>query len=497
MQGERYIAAADLGSSKIALCVAKVEGDDVQVIYYKEVPSDGVSHSYVLNPKRASEPLKRIIADAENELNIKILQLVIGLPRYQVRQEIAKAVIKRSDPSSCITKEEITNLKSMAINSYPLDNEARQKIYGAVAQSFSADDELINASEDDIVGMTADKIEGNFKVFIGNEKAVSNLDIMLNDAGVAPAYKFFVPGCTASVVLNESEKENGVALVEIGAGVTSLTIYKGKRLRHYSSIPFGSSTITSDIKYECGFNHELAENIKLAFGACMPDKLQSLSEKVIQINDEENGSYEQLPVKYLSEIITCRAREIVEAVLFHIQESGYADSLRSGMVITGGGANLVNLANFIKQESGYNVRVGYPRTQMFSSGGCPGVGETGSVATLGMILDARKDYHLNCIEEIPAEVVGEGDSVADDVDKDVPSIDDKGNGEIFAVPELGGVITTDTNTSRRRKKNKSGSGEGHAFWEKIKKKVNNGLEDAFETTVGGLFDSMGQTGKEK
>jgi len=492
MQGERYIAAADLGSSKIALCVAKVEGDDIQVIYYKEVPSDGVSHSYVVNPKRASEPLKRIIADAENELNIKILQLVIGLPRYQVRQEVATAVIKRSEPTSCITKEEISNLKSMAINSYPLDNEARQKIYGAVAQSFSADDELINASEEDIVGMTADKIEGNFKVFIGNEKAVSNLDIMLNDVGVAPAYKFFVPGCTAAIVLNESEKENGVALVEIGAGVTSLTIYKGKRLRHYSSIPFGSSTITTDIKYECGFNYELAENIKLAFGACMPDKLQLLSEKVIQINDEENGSYEQLPVKYLSEVITCRTREIIEAILFHIQDSGYADSLRSGMVITGGGANLVNLANFIKQESGYNVRVGYPRTQMFSTGGCPGVGETSAVATLGMILDAKKDYLLNCIDEIPEPVSDTDTTVNEDVDKDVPSIDDKGNGEIFAVPELGDVITTETNTSRRRSTKKNESSQGSAFWKKIKKKVNDGLEGAFDSTVGGIFDSMGQ-----
>ena len=189
----------------------------------------------------------------------------------------------------------------------------------------------------------------------------------------------------------------------------------------------------------------------------MPDKLQLLSEKVIQINDEENGSYEQLPVKYLSEVITCRTREIIEAILFHIQDSGYADSLRSGMVITGGGANLVNLANFIKQESGYNVRVGYPRTQMFSTGGCPGVGETSAVATLGMILDAKKDYLLNCIDEIPEPVSDTDTTVNEDVDKDVPSLDDKGNGEIFAVPELGDVITTETNTSRRRstKKNES------------------------------------------
>ena len=98
MQTERYIAAADLGSSKIALTVAKVEGDDIQIIYYKEVPSDGMRYSCVFNPSKASAPLKAVIEDAENELNIKILQLVIGLPRYNVRQEFASAKMERSDP---------------------------------------------------------------------------------------------------------------------------------------------------------------------------------------------------------------------------------------------------------------------------------------------------------------------------------------------------------------------------------------------------------------
>ena len=232
MQAERYIAAADLGSSKIALSVAKIVGDDIQVIYYKETPSDGIRYSCVLNPKRAAVPLRNAIQEAEEELNIKILQGVVGLPRYDVRQEIASARMERSDPDSCITKEEVNTLKSIAIDSYPIADEAKEEIYGAVAQSFSADEELVCASENDVVGVTADALEGNFKVFVGAHKPVSNIDIMLNDTGVAPARKLFLPNAVARAVLTDGEKENGVALVEIGAGVTSLTIYRGKILRH-------------------------------------------------------------------------------------------------------------------------------------------------------------------------------------------------------------------------------------------------------------------------
>ena len=86
MQAERYIAAADLGSSKIALSVAKIEGDDIQVIYYKETPSDGIRYSCVLNPKRAAVPLRAAIQEADEELNIKILQVVVGSVRHKQKR---------------------------------------------------------------------------------------------------------------------------------------------------------------------------------------------------------------------------------------------------------------------------------------------------------------------------------------------------------------------------------------------------------------------------
>ena len=486
MQAERYIAAADLGSSKIALSVAKIEGDDIQIIYYKETPSDGIRNSYVFNPRRAAGPLRTAISEAEEELHIKILQVVVGLPRYDVRQEIASARMERSDPSSCITRDEINTLKSIAIDSYPIADEAKEEIYGAVAQSFSADDELVCASENDVVGVTADAIEGNFKVFVGAQKAVSNIDIMLNEVGVAPARKMFLPNTVARAVLSDAEKENGVALVEIGAGVTSLTIYRGKLLRHYSAIPFGGRSIATDIKYECGFNEQLAENIKLAFGACLPDKLQSLSEKIIQINDEENGSYEQLPVKYLSEIITCRAREIIEAVLWQIQDSGYADKLRNGIVLTGGGANLVNIANLFKEMSGYTVRIGYPRSQAFTASGCSGTGETGAVASIGMILEAKRDGRLNCIEE--AEMPHQTAPQEEDAQEGTPEAPAPENlfaGDPNYEPE---VLLPKKGPKKPAQPKTPGK---FVTWIRQKtRQVGDAAEKTFDSTMGGLFDDM-------
>lgn len=402
---ERYIASVDLGTSKLAVCVARVQDQNVEVIYYKESPSLGIRYSYVLIPGKVKAELRTAISEAQQALRIKIQQVIVGLPRWYVRQETASASMTRPEPDDLIQENEIRALKSMALESYPLEDSAKEVIYGAVAQSFSTED-CINEPENDIVGMAAETLEGNFKVFIGNRRYSSNIDSVFNDMGIAIAKKYFTPGITSRAVLKSEQMENGVALIDIGAGVSSVTIFKDKIMRFYAAIPFGGNSVTNDIKSECNFSFELAENIKKAYGACMPNKLSSLGEKSIQIVDEDGNATAQVSVKYISEIITARMKEIIEALLFRIQESGYAseDDLRAGVVVTGGGAELVNCTNFIKELSGYSVKIGRPR-RFFSCEGCPEASEASAATSMGMILSAKGDRFLNCVNEVTARVV--------------------------------------------------------------------------------------------
>lgn len=399
---ERYIASVDLGTSKLAVCVARIQDQNVEVIYYKESPSLGIRYSYVLIPGKVKEEVRKAISEAQQALRIKIQQVIVGLPRWYVRQETASASMTRPEPDDLIQESEIKALKSMALESYPLEDSTKEVIYGAVAQSFSTEDS-INEPENDIVGMAAETLEGNFKVFIGNRRYSSNIDSVFNDLGIAIAKKYFTPGITAKAVLKSEQMENGVALIDIGAGVSSVTIFKDKIMRFYAAIPFGGNSVTNDIKSECNFSFELAENIKKAYGACMPNKLSSLGEKSIQIVDEDGNTTAQVSVKYISEIITARMKEIIEALLFRIQESGFAseEDLRAGVVVTGGGAELVNCANYIKELSGYTVKVGRPR-KLFSCEGCPEASETSAATSMGMILSARNDRFLNCVNEAMA-----------------------------------------------------------------------------------------------
>ena len=189
--------------------------------------------------------------------------------------------------------------------------------------------------------------------------------------------------------------ENGVAHIDFGGGSTSVTIYHGNIMRHYASIPFGGKNITHDIKNELQISERLAENIKLAFGACLPDKLQSLSEKVLVISGQTAVQQKEVTVKYLSEIITARVEEIIQAILYEISESGLAEHLRGGIVITGGCAHTANLGLLIGQMSGYKVRVGYPLTG-YSFQGIEGVTDSIASTSMGLIKAALEEEGMNC-----------------------------------------------------------------------------------------------------
>ena len=391
---DKHIVAIDLGTSKIALTVAKINGRDVQIVYYKETPSEGIRYSSVYNQKQVTEPLVRAVRDAEESLGIKITQAIVGMSRYPIRQEANTALFPDRGYDTDITSEDIAELKRFAQDSYPLSDSAQEAIYGAVAQSFS-DGENFQIIENDIIGMSSDVLEGNFKIFIGKKSDLTKIDLAMNKADLTAARKYFTADSTAKAVLEDSEMENGVALIDFGGGCTSVAIYHGNIMRHYASIPFGGKNITSDIKSECQISEKLAENIKKAFGACMPEKLQNLSEKVIHIKSSSTEPNKQLPVKYLSEIITARVEEIMTAMIYEIQESGFADMLRSGIVVTGGSAQIPNLGAFINDISGFKVRTGFPK-KMFSYQDSEAMFEPSASTSVGLILAAYENEDINC-----------------------------------------------------------------------------------------------------
>lgn len=434
---DRHIVAIDLGSSAIRLCVAHALQDELQVDYYREADSEGIRSSIIYNPQLVAGTVGAMVREAEEAFMGKVTQVVVGMPRKDVVELTASMSVTRSAPDDYISREEIRNLKELALDSYPLPSPEKHEIYGAVAQAYEIDGGL-TLTERNVVGTISPTLEGRFRVFVGRRQATVALDKVFNSLGIVVARRFFTPETTASAVLTDVEKSGGVALVDIGGGVTSVSVYQGGILRHYASIPFGGKSVTGDIQTECSLPDELAESIKKKFGGCLPDKLGPLSEKVLDIRVADPPM--ELPVRYLSEIVGSRYREIVDAVLYLIQESGLMDSLRCGIVLTGGGSEQAHLVAMFKERSGYRVRTGKPRN-LFTSAVGKDVFSTMSANVLGMVLAARDIPNLECLvtSEAPATVTPETTPTVDG--ENAPEPLTEGEGLLFKPDEFGEPVT--------------------------------------------------------
>ena len=137
---------------------------------------------------------------------------------------------------------------------------------------------------------------------------------------------------SAQAVLTENQRENGVAVLDIGAATTGVAVFEEGDLQYLSVIPLGGQNVTNDLAIGLRTDPEIAESVKLAHARFGGKKLGKVETK----HEKKTYSFEQSEI---DEIVGARYEEIFEAVAKELKKAGRAGKLPSGAVLTGGGAN--------------------------------------------------------------------------------------------------------------------------------------------------------------
>src|SRR3546814_16489029 len=77
------------------------------------------------------------------------------------------------------------------------------------------------------------------------------------------------PVATGMSCLSDEERDLGVALVELGAAVTTVSLFAGGMLLGLASLPFGAADITDDIASSFGVRRSQAERLTCFYGSAM------------------------------------------------------------------------------------------------------------------------------------------------------------------------------------------------------------------------------------
>jgi cell division protein FtsA len=357
---EQYVAAIDIGTTKIVAIVGKKnENGKIEILGLSKALSKGVKRGVVLNIEETVNAIQTTVEDVQKRSGILFSEVFVGIAGQHIKSMKNRGYIMRDAYDDEIKKEEVFKLIE---DMHKIHIDIGEEIIHVIPQNFIVDNETGVKSP---IGMCGRRLEANFHIVIGQVAAAKNIEKCIRKANLTVKDMILEPLASSDAVLTDDEKEAGVVLVDIGGGTTDVAVYYDNIIRHTAVIPFGGNVVTKDIKEGSAILQRHAEQLKIQYGSALGDIAPE--DKVVSIPGISGREPKEISFKSLAYIIQSRMEEIIDAVNFEIQNSGYADKLAAGVVITGGGALLKHLPQLMKFKTAMDVRIGLPNEHLAGS----------------------------------------------------------------------------------------------------------------------------------
>ncbi|MCQ2112163.1 MAG: cell division protein FtsA [Bacteroidaceae bacterium] len=330
---ESIIVAIELGSSKISGIAGKMKDGTIQILAYaEEKTNDCIKRGVVYNIEKTTQSIKNVVTKLESSLKMKITRTYIGLGGQSVRS--VKKVVKQNMLAPTYINQ--THIDELTDQSHEVDIDDCELI-GYFTQDFIIDGNVVAEP----VGVMGTNLEGEFLNIIANKKLKNNINTSFENLGLDIADYRLTTFELANNILTDAEKRSGCAMIDFGAGTTTIAVLKNNVVRQIVTIPLGINNIIQDL---CDLQIEYTEALQLflTYGNALPQELG------IEEEQEETPKYRtsdgrEIEVSNIEHIIEARFGEILANVNNQLVHSDYASKLLGGIVITGGGANLKNI----------------------------------------------------------------------------------------------------------------------------------------------------------
>lgn len=387
----KYVTAIDLGTTKVITLVGEKTESGYKVIAYREAPTKGVIRGEVVNIQSVLDSLLPLIQDIKQELEIEIKDVYVGIAGQNIQCTVQRLSRNRNKSNDLITDAEIEEMSREIRNSRI---NAGEKILDVIPQSYNVDDHI---GVETASGMTGTRIEGDYKLFIGKMVSAEHSKLVIDRAGLNLKRLILEPIASAKAVLSADEMEVGAAVIDMGGGTTDLLVYHNNIIRHSAVIPFGGNSITEDLRQGCNVSLRNAEQIKVQYGSCYSEYVPDNNTVTIP----GIGGFQSRELKFtvIAGIIEARVEEIIEALMYEIEKSGYMDKLGAGIVLTGGGAQLTNIKELFQYKTGYPVRIAQPTNRIINETS-QDIYKPSSSTAIGLLM-LGFEKHYNCSDEQP------------------------------------------------------------------------------------------------
>ena len=330
----RHLFSLDLGTTKFCMAtLQELPGQSGYSIATVSVPAGGMRRGMLANIEQAKVALRSLLELAEKEFGTDIGRVVVGVAGSHLRSRVVGS--SRSLTGSVVTAQDILSLLEQVESDQP--SEGRELLH-TVPIGYRVD---ARESVDDPLGFRGSTLSGEFFLIDADKNYMKDIVDVCNDSGLQVVRLYSEPFASASVTVPDSFKQLGVAIADIGGGTTDGLVFKGGRPTFAFTVNVAGRLMTNDLAIGLSLSYEVAESVKLRFGI-KPRLGDQMS--VIDIR----GEGRILGESHTSPVLLPRVQELCSLLAREL--SAYRGTLGAGLLLTGGGADVIGITDYFQSR---------------------------------------------------------------------------------------------------------------------------------------------------
>ncbi len=353
---DKLVTALDIGSWKVsALIAGQNEKGELTVLGTGQRESRGVRRGYIADMERTEQAVRETVEQAERIAGMNIEDVWVNFSAGGLVSDIASVEVELGGHR--VEQQDIDDLLEAGRNS--IDPDGRMVLHAQ--PTLYTLDGLTGVKKP--LGLHADRLGVDIHVVLADGSPLRNLDLCVRSAHLEVNSIVASPVATGMTCLSEEERDLGVALVELGAAVTNVSLFAGGMLVGLASLPYGAADITDDIASAFGVRRSQAERMKCFYGSAMqsPRDHREMIEIAPIASDGQSAEGGRITRAQLVGIICQRLDHLIGEIGKTLKELGFTGPVGRQVVLTGGGAELKGIADYAQTALGRAVRIGRPR----------------------------------------------------------------------------------------------------------------------------------------
>lgn len=332
---DNFIVSIDIGSQNIVIFLANEENGRLEIFGYAKGSSAGVINGEIVDIKKTANAIQKVKKSATLSCNTDFNSVTANISDINLR------MINRTSETHISGVVKTKDVDDVIKTAQSIKISNTHQFINSVTHHYTLDKDPLTgkgAVVDQPIGEKAENLEISMHLMSASNQCVKKIESSIAKSKLG--LFCVVPNSIASSepYLTKDEKNQGVCLMDVGAGTIDLSIFKGGNVVDNALIKFGTDKVTLDIADAFNTTFEQAEYLKIKYGKAQAKMIRE--DKLIQFMQQRDLNYYYLSHRSLCEVIEASYLELFSLIKKKLTEKKLNKLLKSGFVLVGGGMQI-------------------------------------------------------------------------------------------------------------------------------------------------------------